>query len=138
MGGAGNKTLLYSARLMEYYSPLWTRKRDTASCLSPSASAYPLLTLPFLSGYSKEKGVPANLYGVAIDLQKGPHDGAYGPEPIDPHHKAPAAYARLIPKRIPFRFFLVFTLIFLYMGIVRIDRARRREQERAHGFGPPG
>ena len=44
----------------------------------------PLLTLPFLSGYSKEKGIFANLYGVAIDLRKGAHDRMDGPEAIDP------------------------------------------------------
>jgi hypothetical protein len=35
----------------------------------------------------------------------------------------------MTPKRIPLRFFLVVSLIFLYMGIVRVDTARRRLKE---------
>lgn len=96
----------------------------------------PLLVLPFVSGYSKDKSIFQNLYGgVAIDLQRGAHVRTDGPEPIDPNRKAPSTYSKLVPKRIPFRFFLVFTLVFFYMGIVRIDRARRRQYDRDHGFG---
>jgi hypothetical protein len=98
------------------------------------AFCVPLLTMPFLSGYSREKSIAANLYGVSIELRKDAHSRPDRLGGLEEPHQGKFALSRLTPKRIPFRFFLVVTLIFLYMGIVRIDKARRREHERTHGF----
>jgi hypothetical protein len=80
----------------------------------------PLAVLPFVSGFSKDKSLWDNFYKPSIELRKDtPESAVASPEKkID--------FSRLRPKRIPFRFFLAVTLIFFYMGIVRIDRARRR------------
>ena len=94
----------------------------------------PLCAVPFLSGYSPEKGIFGNLYSLAIEI--GPANQAPEDQVITldrPHHKFPD-FSKIKPKRIPFRFFLAVTLIFFYMGIVRIDRARRKEQEPQEAF----
>ncbi|MGA3175463.1 MAG: hypothetical protein ABSE25_13730 [Syntrophorhabdales bacterium] len=100
------------------------------------AICLPLAALPFLSGYSKEKSIFGNLYGVAIEIRKDSQARVDGSGTEEGHR--PTDFSRMIPKRIPLRFFLAVTLIFLYMGIIRIDRARRREYDRTHGFGPEG
>jgi hypothetical protein len=90
----------------------------------------PLITLPFLSGYGKDKGIFENLYRVGIELRKDPQGNAGNQSSSNiekPDGKTPA-FSRLIPKRIPFRFFLVITLILFYIGIVRIN-ASSREQD---------
>ncbi len=93
----------------------------------------PLLTLPFLSGYSKDKGITNNLYlaGIAIKNDK-PGNAESQPSGNIETTKSKFSYvlSKLIPKRIPFRFFLVITLILCYMGIVRIDRSRRKNEDR--------
>ena len=90
----------------------------------------PLITLPFLSGYAKEKGIFENLYRVGIELKRDKQDGAGNSPPANiekPVAQAPA-FLKLIPKRIPFRFFLVITLILFYIGIVKISAASREQE----------
>ncbi len=101
----------------------------------------PLCTVPYLSGYSKEKSIFGNLYGLAIEIgadNRAPADQAIT---LEKSHRKGLDFSRIKPRRIPFRFFLAGTLIFFYMGIVRIDRARRRERDRIEGShidtGPP-
>lgn len=91
----------------------------------------PLMVLPFLSGYSKDKKFSENLYWAGIAIRKD--------KPSATEHQSPGntqeARRRMsdpsifIPKRIPFRFFLVITLVLLYMGIIRIDRSRRKKKD---------
>lgn len=89
----------------------------------------PLLTLPFLSGYSKDKGLIDNLYGVGIELRKAniDHSGGQSSGIIEKTKTGSPVFSKLIPKRIPFRFILVITVIFLYMGIVRITASHRQD-----------
>ena len=102
------------------------------------AICIPLAAIPFLSGYSKDKGVIANLYGLAIEIKKDEGKDSSGQDAaVEKAPRRTLDFSRTIPKRIPFRIFLAFTLIFLYPGIVRIDAARRRERERTEGFGGP-
>jgi hypothetical protein len=84
----------------------------------------PLAALPFIGGFSKDKGFYDNFYKSGIELRKDTQ-GETGVLSA-PNSEKKIDFSRLRPKRIPFRFFLAFTVIFLYMGIVRIDRARRR------------
>lgn len=84
----------------------------------------PLVVLPFVSGLSKEKGFYDNLYKSAIELTRNTKGASGGSEGSG--SKEMTWFARLIPERIPFRFFLIPTAIMLYMGIIRMDRARRR------------
>ena len=87
----------------------------------------PLLLLPFLSGSSKDKGIVDYIYKAGIAIKKEKQGDEESPSPITPDKpKAKISFSRLIPKRIPFRFFLAATLILLYMGVIRIDRSRRR------------
>ena len=87
----------------------------------------PLAIFPFLSGYSKEKGIVDTIYKAGIAIRNDKQGGEESPSPITVDKpKAKISFSRLIPKRIPFRFFLAATLILLYMGFIRIDRSRRR------------
>ncbi|MBA4416532.1 MAG: hypothetical protein C0392_01280 [Syntrophus sp. (in: bacteria)] len=95
----------------------------------------PLLTLPFLSSYSKDKGFFENIYKMGIPIKKEkPEDIRGQAVGIDNGKPKTLDYSILIPKRIPLRFFLVITLIFWYIGIIRIDKARRKRagQDLAH------
>ena len=88
----------------------------------------PLMTLPFLSGYSKDQGI-LDLYraGIALTKDKQVETGTQTPVKIAaPQRKLPS-FSKLIPTRIPFRFFLVITVVLLYMGIVRIDASIRKK-----------
>jgi hypothetical protein len=91
----------------------------------------PLLTLPFLSGYSKDKDIVENLYQAGIELRKS-NQGNTETQPSGATEKMQRKtpdLSKLIPKRIPLRFFLVITVVFLYMGIVRIDASIRKKKE---------
>jgi hypothetical protein len=89
----------------------------------------PLMALPFISGYSKEKSIFENLYQVGIKIKKeNQSDTAIEPAGSPGQGSGKHLdFSRLIPKRIPFRFFLAFTLIFLYAGFVKIERSKRRD-----------
>jgi hypothetical protein len=87
----------------------------------------PLAAFPFVSGYSKDKGIVDIIYKSAIAIKKEKQGGEESASPITldkPTRKV--SFSNLTPKRIPFRFFLAATLILLYMGFIRIDRSRRR------------
>jgi len=91
------------------------------------AVCIPLIVLPFLSGSSKDKGIVDYVYKAGIAIKKEQPGGDESPSPITPGKtEEKIKFSRLVPKRIPFRFFLAATLILLYMGIIRIDRSRRR------------
>ena len=88
----------------------------------------PLCAVPYLPGYSRDKGIFGNLYSLAIEIggdKQAPADQFISLD--KPHHKIPD-FSKLKPKRIPL-LFLAVTLIFFYMGIVRIDQARRKEYD---------
>jgi hypothetical protein len=100
------------------------------------ALSVPLMILPFVSGYSKDKGFFENLYEIAIPIREEQPNNPDA-QPADnlekPKSKTTLFLKMITPKRIPFRFFLVITLIFLYMGVIRIDSARRRLKEPYNG-----
>ena len=86
----------------------------------------PLVTLPFLSGYSKEKGFFDNLYAAGIELKKNKQAdaSAHPSDNLERDDRKVLEFSRLIPKRIPFRVFLVASLILFYVGFVKIEAAR--------------
>jgi hypothetical protein len=92
----------------------------------------PLAVLPFVSGYSNEKSAFQNLYEVGIalghekqpDIVKAESPAAPGKKP----HRGPD-FRALIPRKIPFRFILAVAVVFVFVGFVRLDRARRRGKE---------
>ncbi len=89
---------------------------------------FPLLALPFVSGYSKDKGIIDNFYKIGIQI-RADKEGTGGNEPmvtdLSNLHTKKLNFSKLIPKRIPLRFFLVVTLILFYVGIVRVTVPRR-------------
>lgn len=108
------------------------RETKTGVILIILGICVPLVTLPFLSGYTKDKGIFANLYQVGIQIKQDTKgDTANQPaENIRKINRSTPNFSKLIPKAIPFRFFLVISVILFYMGIVRIDSSRRKKAER--------
>jgi hypothetical protein len=95
----------------------------------------PLMALPFLSGYSEEKGLYDNFYRVGIELREDKQADA-GSQPfakLEREDRKGLDFSRLIPKRIPFRFFLVPSLILFYLGFVKIAASRRKEESQREG-----
>ena len=95
----------------------------------------PLITLPFLSGYSKDKGFFDNFYRVGIELRKDKtaDSDSHPFERLERQESKGLDFSRLIPKRIPFRFFLVPSLILFYLGFVKIDASRRKNDHQKEG-----
>ena len=95
----------------------------------------PLMTLPFLSGYSRDKGFFDNFYRVGIELRKDKPADAYSHPlgDLERQDRKGLDFSRLIPKRIPFRFFLAPSLILFYLGFVKIDASRRKEDNQREG-----
>ncbi len=103
------------------------REKKAGMLLIAIGICIPLMMLPFLSSSSKEKGIVDYIYKAGIAIKKENPGGEESPSPINfDKPKAKISFSRIVPKRIPFRFFLAATLILLYMGVIRIDRSRRR------------
>jgi hypothetical protein len=89
----------------------------------------PLAALPFVSGFSKDKGFYENFNNVGIPIGKDSKDNVPSQPAIKgegDNAKLKITWSMLIPQRIPLRFFFVPTVMLIYMGIIRIDRARKR------------
>ncbi|MCG6533374.1 MAG: hypothetical protein L7F78_01510 [Syntrophales bacterium LBB04] len=106
-----------------------TNEKKTGSLLILIGVLIPLLTIPFLSGYAKDKGIFENLYRLGIELRKTSNDRPEGrtQERIDNTTGKATGFTKLMPKRIPLRLFLVITVILLYMGIVRLAAPPRQD-----------
>ncbi|MDR2017792.1 MAG: hypothetical protein LBQ00_02785 [Syntrophobacterales bacterium] len=91
----------------------------------------PLLALPFVSGYSKDKGFIDNFYKIGIQIRGDAESniGNKGFANLENIKGKRPKFSKLIPKRIPLRLFFVITLIFLYMGITRIAPPGREHDE---------
>jgi hypothetical protein len=89
----------------------------------------PLAALPFVSGYSREKGILGNFHSMGIQLRKdaGPKAGQE-PKSLDKPHRKTLVFSMAIPRRIPFRLFFIPTTILIYIGVIRIERARRADE----------
>jgi hypothetical protein len=86
----------------------------------------PLAVLPFVSGFSKNKSFYENLYKSGIELRKDTA-GETG-KGLETASNRTGTLRKMVPHGIPFRIFLVATAILSYIGIIRIDRARRRKR----------
>ena len=91
----------------------------------------PLAALPFVSGFSKDKGFLGNFYQVGIDIRKDTNDNV----PSQPttniketNSKVRIAWSMFIPHKIPFRFFFAPMVLFIYIGIIRIERSRKKNR----------
>lgn len=84
----------------------------------------PLLTLPFLSGFSKDKSLTENLYGVGIQIRKeAPANPATN---VQPAEKRKLTYSDVLPRRVQFRFILALAVVLLFVGIVKLEQSRQK------------
>jgi hypothetical protein len=92
----------------------------------------PLAALPFVSGFSRDKGFYDNFYKAGIKVSRDADDKADN-QPVaaarETDSKARITWSMLIPHRIPFRFFLAPTVLLIYIGIIRIEQSRRKKRD---------
>lgn len=90
----------------------------------------PLAALPFVTGYDKTKGITDNFYSVGIPITKGkPADPAA--QAVTGQDKSPTstgAPKAIPPMKLPFRLFLAVTVVFFFVAVIKIDRAKRRKK----------
>jgi|SRR4030042_4448747 hypothetical protein len=79
----------------------------------------PLIFLPFVSGYEKDKGIIENFLKIGIVIKKA--------KPVSADKIAPTSTAKILPTRFPFRFILAFGIFLIFAGFVKIDILKRRE-----------
>ena len=108
------------------------RETKTGIILIILGICIPLATFPYLSGYAKDKSIVENLYQAGIQIKQDKQgDTANQPaENMRKINRTTPNFSKLIPNKIPFRLFLVFTVVLVYMGIVRIDSSRRKKAAR--------
>jgi hypothetical protein len=82
---------------------------------------FPLLLLPFISGYEKDKGIIQNLFNVGIMLKKE--------KPVTSKETFPSSLMKIIPGRLPYRFVLAIGIFLIFTGIVKIDLSRRKDDD---------
>ena len=89
----------------------------------------PLVALPFVSGFDKDKGFLYNFRNVGIRLTEesavGAPRSADGDTAVRPPKKS-FFLEKMKLDRIPLRFFLIPTVILAYIGIFMIGRTRSR------------
>ena len=110
------------------------KQRKIAITLMIIGVCIPLIALPFVSGYDKDKGLWKNFLDVGIKITKD----TPGKAPDVPDAKAVDQKKGLIkkmPDRIPFRLFLVPMFLLIFIGIVMIDKAKTRAGDNASGTG---
>lgn len=96
----------------------------------------PIVVMPFTRGLWERNSLYDKLYKSSVPLTKGgAQEKAEGPVATP---KGTVISFRLVPQSIPFRFFLAPTVLMLFMGFIRIERARKRARgEEVAGTGDP-
>jgi hypothetical protein len=92
----------------------------------------PLAVFPFVSGFSKDMGLYEKFYKVGIEIKKDTKDNTLSHSPGNTkgtNQKVGTSYSRLVPQTIPFRYFFIPTVILIYIGIIRIERSRRKKHD---------
>ncbi|OPY74947.1 MAG: hypothetical protein A4E63_00546 [Syntrophorhabdus sp. PtaU1.Bin050] len=99
----------------------------------------PLLALPFVSGYSKDKGIMHNFYnvGITVNIEGRSTPANQSPPTPGKQNRRTITYREFIPRLIPLRWFLAATAIFFYMGIIRIERSRHANTQDKGTTNPP-
>ena len=82
---------------------------------------FPLMLLPFVSGYEKDKGIIQNLFNVGIVLKKE--------KPVTGGEIFPPFLMKIIPGKLPYRFVLASGIFLIFTGILKIDISRRKEND---------
>ena len=97
------------------------REKKIGIMLILAGICIPLVLLPLVSGYAKEKGVIKNLLEVGIVIRKG--------EPAKRDGAAPLSGTKGTPMMFPFRFVLAFGVFLVFAGIVKMDLSRHRNTD---------
>ncbi len=80
----------------------------------------PLIALPFVSGYDKDKGLWKNFLEVGIKIKKEPHNDI--PKLSGKNTGNQVKFIeKLMPNGIPFRLFFIPMFILIYIAVVKID-----------------
>lgn len=89
----------------------------------------PLIALPFVSGFSKDKSFYDNFYSAGIEISKDKAETVSSSDKVEEKPKTKSLdFSRFIPRSIPFRFFLAIMVVFIYIGIIKIDSWRRKKK----------
>ncbi|MBA4390912.1 MAG: hypothetical protein C0399_08240 [Syntrophus sp. (in: bacteria)] len=95
------------------------REKKTGVVLIIIGICLPLVFLPFLSGYEKDRGIIENFLKIGIVVKKE--------KPVSADKMAPSSMAKILPARFPYRFILAFGIFLIFAGFVKIDLIRRRD-----------
>jgi len=82
---------------------------------------FPLMLLPFVSGYEKDKGIIQNVFNVGIVLKKE--------KPVTGKETFPPSLMKIILGRLPYRFVIASGVFLIFTGIVKIDISRRKDND---------
>jgi len=94
----------------------------------------PLLSLPFVTGYERQKGILRNVYETGIPLQRV--DTEKREAGIKPKSEKPKTEGtkdtrsfleRFTPRMLPLRYILALGVLLVFLGILRIDKALNRK-----------
>jgi len=81
----------------------------------------PLIFIPFLSDYEKDKNMIQNILKIGIVLKKEKQGtGAAA---------ASSTFSKIIPDKLPFRFVLAAGIFLIFIGIVKIDISRGKRND---------
>jgi hypothetical protein len=122
---------------MVYFEPM-DHDKKIGIILIAIGFCIPLIALPFITGYDKNRGFYDNFYKVGIRIKNNKQSDKVTQHPQGVGNKklkTSDIMQKIIPETIQFRFFLVFTVIFIYIGIVRIDRSKRRARNELDTHG---
>ena len=97
------------------------REKKIGIALIVFGICFPLILLPFVSGYEKDKGIIQNLFNVGIVLKKE--------KPVTSGETFPSSLMKIIPGRLPYRFVLASGIFLIFTGILKIDISRRKDDD---------
>ncbi len=86
-----------------------------------SGICLPLIFLPFVSGYEKDKNMIQNIFKISIILKKEKQNTG--------ETAVPSSFVKMIPGKLPFRFVLAAGIFLIFVGIVKIDTSRRKKSD---------
>lgn len=87
----------------------------------------PIVSLPFVAGFDPGKGIMKNVYETGIPLQKANEGaGETSVASVKAEAKKTESLAeRLTPRMVPLRYILALGVFLVFIGIVKLDKARK-------------
>jgi len=98
------------------------REKKIGIALIVFGICFPLMVLPFVSGYEKDKDMVQNLFNLSIILNK---------EKVVTMGETLSSLIKIIPGRLPYRFVLASGILFIFMGILKIYLSRRKDDDQS-------